>query len=109
MGPSSERRRRATIRADDGALNLDSPPWSGMLTLSTARGSLTRWGNVRAEPTESEGAPMLQRLLDRFVPVRDDDSSWLDHRDGVGVSAVVSARSHLTVATEAAGERTLQH
>lgn len=52
---------------------------------------------------------MLQRLLDRFVPVRDDDSSWLDHRDGVGVAAAVSVSSHPTSAIETAGERTLQH
>ena len=52
---------------------------------------------------------MLQRLLDRFVPVRDDDSSWLDHRDGVGVAATVSVGSHPAGAVEAAGERTLQH
>ena len=52
---------------------------------------------------------MLQRLLDRFVPVRDDDSSWLDHRDGVGVAAGVSVSSHPTSVIETAGERTLQH
>jgi hypothetical protein len=109
MGPSSERRSRGSIRADDGALNRIWTTSSGMLTLSTARGPLTRWGNVRAEPTESEGAPMLQRLLDRFVPVRDDDSSWLDHRDGVGVPAAVAGSSHPASAIEAAGERTLQH
>jgi hypothetical protein len=52
---------------------------------------------------------MLQRLLDRFVPVLDDDTSWLDHRDGVGASGVRSAGAHLAGSADSAGERTLQH
>jgi hypothetical protein len=51
---------------------------------------------------------MLQRLLDRFVPVLDEDTSWLDHRDGVGASSVRSAGAHLGSA-DSTGERTLQH
>lgn len=55
---------------------------------------------------------MLQRLLDRFVPVCDDDASWLDRRDGVGSSAPMAAQLGLAGPTgllDDAGERTLQH
>lgn len=52
-------------------------------------------------------ATMLQRLLDRFVPVREDDASWLDRRDGVGSSVAAQRRPNGVM--ENAGERTLQH
>ena len=58
-------------------------------------------------PKNGMVATMLQRLLDRFVPVREDDASWLDRRDGVGLSAPVAAQ-HLTGVVENAAERTLQ-
>ena len=63
-------------------------------------------------PRKAKVATMLQRLLDRFVPICDDDASWLDRRDGVGSSAPADAQLGLAGPTrlvDHAGERTLQH
>ncbi|NYG05669.1 hypothetical protein BJ986_000156 [Phycicoccus badiiscoriae] len=51
---------------------------------------------------------MWQRLLERFVPLVDDDVSSLDRRDGVGVSSesVVDLRGARDQAGPSRGSRT---